>query len=144
MLMFNFVYNFALGSVAYAIISEAPTNRLRIKSIAISLSIGQALSTMWSFVLPYIFNPDKGNLGARTTFIFGGLSVLCWLFYFFCLPETANRTFEEIDEMFIKKVPARKWKGFKTDAERKEDMATAELQGNDPAVELVNEFSGEK
>jgi SP family general alpha glucoside:H+ symporter-like MFS transporter len=115
---YNFAYNFAIGAVAYAIIAETATSRLRAKSIAISSTIQAALFTMWQFVLPYIFNPNEGNLGARTSFIFGGLSVLCWIYLYFYQPETARRSFEEIDEMFLKHVPARKFKGFKTDAEQ--------------------------
>ncbi|KAN0089452.1 MFS general substrate transporter [Hyaloscypha variabilis] len=102
---YNFAYNFAIGAVAYAVIAETATSRLRAKSIAISSTIQAALFTMWQFVLPYIFNPNEGNLGARTSFIFGGLS-------------TPRRSFEEIDKMFLKHVPARKFKGFKTDAEQ--------------------------
>jgi hypothetical protein len=73
---------------------------------------------MWQFVLPFIFNPNEANLGAKTSFIFGGLSVLCWIYLYFYQPETARRSFEEIDEMFLKHIPARKFKGFKTDAEQ--------------------------
>lgn len=117
--LYNFAYNFAIGAVAYAIIAETPSNRLRIKTIAISSTIQQAFFTMWQFVLPFIFNPNQANLGAKTSFIFGGLSVLCWIYLFFYQPETANRSFEEIDEMFFKHVPARQFKGYMTDAESK-------------------------
>ncbi len=78
---------------------------------------------MWQFVLPFIFNPNEANLGAKTSFIFGGLSVLCWVYLFFYQPETANRSFEEIDEMFAKHVPARQFRGFKTDAEQMGEQA---------------------
>ena len=64
--------------------------------------------------LLYIFNPNQA--------IFGGLSVLCWIYLFFYQPETANRSFEEIDEMFFKHVPARKFKHFVTDSERMETV----------------------
>ena len=115
---YNFAYNFAIGAVAYAIIAETATSRLRAKSIAISGTIQAAFFTMWQFVLPFIFNPNEANLGAKTSFIFGGLSVLCWIYLYFYQPETARRSFEEIDEMFLKHIPARKFKGFKTDAEQ--------------------------
>lgn len=81
---------------------------------------------MWQFVLPFIFNPNEANLGARTSFIFGGLSVLCWIYLFYYQPETANRNFEEIDEMFFKHVPAREFKGFVTDSQRKSEAALQE------------------
>ena len=124
MTIYNFAYNFALGAVVYAVIAETPTSRLRIKTIAMSTTIQQALFTMWQFVLPYIINPDQANLGARTAFIFGGLSILCWIYLFFCQPETAGRSFEELDEMFFKRVPARKFKGYITDAQVKAKQAS--------------------
>lgn len=54
-------------------------------------------------------------------FIFGGLSLLCiiylWFYQGFYQVETANRSYEELDEMFMKKIPARMFKGYVTDAE---------------------------
>jgi hypothetical protein len=72
---------------------------------------------LWLFVLSYIFNPNEANLGPKTGFIFVGLAVLCLVFVWFYQPETRGRTYEEIDELFLKKVPARKFEGFVTDAE---------------------------
>jgi len=64
---------------------------------------------MLAFVIPYIFNPDQANLGAKTAFIFGGCGVICTVYLWFFHPETSGRTFEELDEMFIKRVPLRKF-----------------------------------
>ena len=72
---------------------------------------------MWSFVLPYLFNPDQLDLGGKLGFIFGGLSVLCLVYLWFYQPETAGRTYEELDEMFVNRVKARKFRTYKTDAQ---------------------------
>jgi SP family general alpha glucoside:H+ symporter-like MFS transporter len=82
---------------------------------------------MWAFVIPYIFNPNQANLGARTSFIFGGLAVFCLIYLWFYQPESAGRTYAELDEMFMKKVPARKFKGYKTETESKGEDAKAEF-----------------
>lgn len=116
-LLYCWWYNVTIGATAYTVLCEVSTSRLRVKTIAIGLAAQNALNMMWSFVLPYLFNPDKANLGARVAFIFGGLAVLSMVFLWFCLPETANRTYEELDEMFINKVPARKFKGYKPDVQ---------------------------
>lgn len=80
---------------------------------------------MWSFVLPYIFNPNEGNLGAKTTFIFSGLSLLCLVYIWFYQPETSRRSYEELDEMFMKGIPARQFKTYRTQAEiRGEEIVT--------------------
>jgi SP family general alpha glucoside:H+ symporter-like MFS transporter len=113
-MFYNFAFNIVIGAVAYTIIAEIPTARLRTKTIAISITIQQAIYTIEIFVLPYIFNPDQANLGAKTAFIFGGFSVICCMVLWIFMPETANRSFQEIDEMFFHQVPPRKFKTYVT------------------------------
>lgn len=72
---------------------------------------------MWAFVIPYLFNPDQANLGARVAFIFGAFAVVSTIYLWSCQPETSGRSFAELDEMFVKKVPARGFKVYKTEAE---------------------------
>lgn len=125
-LIYCWWYNVTIGAAAYTLLTEVATSRLRIKTIAIGLALQNAIYTMWSFVLPYLFNPDRANLGAKISFIFGGLAILCLVYLWFYQPETAGRTYAELDEMFMKKVPARKFKAFKTDYEA---MGQAVKQG---------------
>ncbi|KAJ5290968.1 hypothetical protein N7478_000219 [Penicillium angulare] len=113
-LVFCWWYNLTIGSAGYTILTEVSTSRLRIKTIAIGLALQNALYTMWAFVLPYLFNPDEANLGAKVAFVFGGLCVLCMVYLWFFQPETAGRTYGELDEMFINRVPAREFKGYQT------------------------------
>jgi hypothetical protein len=61
-------------------------------------------------------------------FIFGGLSIICLVYLWLYQPETAGRTYGELDEMFMKKVPAWKFKGYQTDADA---MEQAVKQGNE-------------
>lgn len=110
-------YNVCIGATAYTILCEVSTSRLRVKTIAIGIASQYGLNMMWSFVLPYMFNPNEANLGAKVAFIFGGLAILSLVFLWFCLPETAGRTYEELDEMFVKKVPARKFKTYQTETQ---------------------------
>lgn len=60
--------------------------------------------------LPYAINPDQGNLGGKIAFIFGSTLAACAVFVFFMIPETKGRTYIEIDELWARKVPARKFK----------------------------------
>lgn len=107
MVMFGFWYNLGLGSVCYTIALENPTTALRTKTIGLALSSTNISGMVWSFILPYIFNPNQGNLGAKTMFIFAGFSVIFWVYFFFFVPETAERTCEEIDEMYNSSIPLR-------------------------------------
>ena len=116
-LLYCWFYNVTIGATAYTLLTEVATARLRVKTIAIGLAVQSCFGLMWSFVLPYLFNPDKANLGGKVGFIFGGLSVPCIIFLWWYQPETAGRSYEELDEMFMKKVPARSFKNYKTEAE---------------------------
>ncbi|CAI6087915.1 unnamed protein product [Clonostachys chloroleuca] len=116
-LIYCWWYNVTIGATAYTVLVEVSTARLRVKTIAIGLATQSLLNMIWSFVLPLLFNPDKANLSAKLAFIFGGFAVFSLVFLWFYHPETADRTYEELDEMFIKKIPARKFKDFKTDTQ---------------------------
>uniref|UniRef100_A0A8H7K4R9 Major facilitator superfamily (MFS) profile domain-containing protein n=1 Tax=Bionectria ochroleuca TaxID=29856 RepID=A0A8H7K4R9_BIOOC len=116
-LIYCWWYNVTIGATAYTVLVEVSTARLRVKTIAIGLATQSLLNMIWSFVLPLLFNPDKANLSAKLAFIFGGFAVFSLVFLWFYHPETADRTYEELDEMFVKKVPARKFKDFKTDTQ---------------------------
>jgi hypothetical protein len=116
-LLYCFVYNVTIGATAYTCLTETATSRLRIKTIAIGLATANSIGVMWSFVLPYLFNPDRANLGGKLGFVFGGLCFPSIVFVWWYQPETRGRSYEELDEMFVKKVPARKFGAYKTEVE---------------------------
>lgn len=116
-LLYSWWYNVSIGSTAFPILSEVSTARLRVKTIAIGYSLQSAVNLMWQLVIPFMFNPDKANLGAKIAFIFGGMSLLSLIYIWFYQPETGGRSYQELDEMFAKNVPARKFKGYQTDVQ---------------------------
>ena len=81
---------------------------------------------MWSFVLPYLFNPDKANLGGKLGFVFGALCFPCIAFLWWYQPETRGRSYEELDEMFMKRVPARQFGTYVTETEQRSREAKRE------------------
>jgi MFS transporter, SP family, general alpha glucoside:H+ symporter len=129
-LIYCFLYNLSIGSTAYTCLTETATSRLRIKTIAIGLASANCISVMWSFVLPYLFNPDKANLGGKLGFIFGGLCFPCIAFIWWYQPETKGRSYEELDEMFMKKVHARHFKEYKTEAESRGQVVKLKMDDN--------------
>ncbi|GAM42410.1 hypothetical protein TCE0_044f16365 [Talaromyces pinophilus] len=118
MIVYCVVYNATIGATVYNLVAEVSTPGLRAKTASIGLALQNAFYTMFSFVLPYLFNTDQANLRAKTMFVFGGCSVLSLIYLWFCQPETRGRTYQELDEMFMKRVPARKFRSFVTDAEQ--------------------------
>ena len=125
-LIYSWWYNVAIGSTAFSLLSEVSTSRLRVKTVAIGYALQSGVNLMWQFVIPYMFNPDHANLGAKIAFIFGGLCFLCIIYLWLCQPETAGRSYQELDEMFAKAIPARKFKTYRTDVQIQNE---ATLQG---------------
>lgn len=66
-------------------------------------------------VMLLLINPTNADLGAKVTFVFFALSVPSCIYLYFCFPEMKGRSYLELDEMFQKKLPARKFNSYKCD-----------------------------
>lgn len=100
-------YALCIGSVAPVIAAESSSVHLRAASQSVGFFSQFIFSWLFQFVVPYIFNTDAGNLGGKTGFIFAFLCVGAFFLVWFEVPETKNRTFAELDEMFEKNVSTR-------------------------------------
>jgi SP family general alpha glucoside:H+ symporter-like MFS transporter len=58
------------------------------------------------------------NWGPKTGLFFAGTGTIVVVIAWFILPEVAQRTTSEIDEMFEKKVNPRKFKSYVTEVQR--------------------------
>jgi hypothetical protein len=101
-------YQITIGCIAFVLLGETPSAALRAKTLALATATQSIFGTVMNFAVPYMVNPDKANLKGKVGFVFGGLSAAATLWSFFYIPELKGRTFEEIDEMFEKRVPPRK------------------------------------
>ncbi|ETS78020.1 hypothetical protein PFICI_10082 [Pestalotiopsis fici W106-1] len=116
-LIYNFFYNITIGATAYTLLTEVATSKLRAKTISLGVALQYIIYTLWAFVIPYVFNPDQANLGAKTAFIYGGLGVLCIIYLYFYQVETAGRSYEELDELFQKGISVKDFKSYVTEAQ---------------------------
>jgi hypothetical protein len=66
-------------------------------------------------------NPKAWNLKGYTGFVWGGCAFLVFVWAYFRLPETKDRTFHELDILFAKKVPARQFASTNVDAFDEQD-----------------------
>jgi hypothetical protein len=81
-------------------VSEIPTSSLRAPTVSLAVMTNGISSAVWSFALPYMINPDEGNMGGKIAFVYGPLLLIVTVFIFFYYPETRQRSFLEIDELF--------------------------------------------
>lgn len=110
--LLTLVYQGTIGPVAFVILAEVGAARLRSHTVALAEGIGSVFQIITTIIFPYMINASAGNWRGKTGFFFGGLSILATIWCFFRLPETKNRTFEELDHMFEEGVPPRKFKGY--------------------------------
>lgn len=102
-----------MGSAAWTIAVENPTSRLRGPTQSLGVITSAASACIWSFSLPYAVNPNEGNLGGKIAFLFAGVMVPVVVFTYFFIPETKNRSYAEIEELWVSRTPARKWSSTK-------------------------------
>ncbi|KAH7389117.1 general substrate transporter [Cadophora sp. MPI-SDFR-AT-0126] len=99
-----------LQGLGWPIAAELSSYRLRGKTMSIAIVMQTFSTWLTTFIVPYIYNVDSGNLGARTGFIFAGTSLLLIVGAFFLVPETMSMTIEEIDIAYERRIPARRIK----------------------------------
>ncbi|KAF7596905.1 hypothetical protein BBP40_011950 [Aspergillus hancockii] len=102
---------------SYAVGAEASALRLRAKSQGLGWVMNGLSNGVFGLVLPYIFNPDKGALRAKTGFIYAGFGLLAMAATWYIVPEMKNRSVNEIDQMFELHLPARGFKNWTPDDE---------------------------
>jgi hypothetical protein len=71
--------------------------------------LGNFLGTLTA---PYFINPASLGWGPKYGYIWFVSNIIVAVFAYLFLPETRDRTLEEIHEMFENKVPARKFKAY--------------------------------
>jgi SP family general alpha glucoside:H+ symporter-like MFS transporter len=120
LLLFTLCYDIGVGTVAYSIVAEIPSSRLRTKTIVLARSLYNCQGIINGVITPYMLNPAYWDWKAKAGFFWAGTSFLCLTWTFFRLPEPKGRSYAELDVLFESGVPARKFKGAKVDSFRVE------------------------
>lgn len=111
-----------MSSVAWVITAEISTYRLRLKTQAIGVISNAGVTWLFTFVVPYMYNTDSGNLGARTGFVFMATSVLLFVGSYFLVPDLHGFTTDEVDWLYSQKIPVRVFQKY-ADGRAKEGAA---------------------
>ncbi len=67
-----------------------------------------------SFSLPYLLYAPYANLQSKVGFIFGTVALIAVVWAWFCMPETKQRSLEELEELWERKVPAWRFNKYTT------------------------------
>jgi SP family general alpha glucoside:H+ symporter-like MFS transporter len=105
----TFVHNCSIGPVAFALVSELPSSLLRSKTVAVARLSYNIIGIPIGVIVPYMISPTAWGWGALAGFFWAGSCFLMLTFTFFYIPEPKDRTLTELDILFEKKTPARKF-----------------------------------
>jgi SP family general alpha glucoside:H+ symporter-like MFS transporter len=110
LLAYTLFYDITVGTVAFSIVAETPSSRLRTKTIVLGRNLYNVIGIINGVITPYMLNPSAWNWKGRAGFFWAGSCFLCLVWTYFRLPEPKGRTFEELDLLFERKISARKFK----------------------------------
>jgi SP family general alpha glucoside:H+ symporter-like MFS transporter len=117
-----FIYDWSVGPLAFCLVSESSSTRLRAKTVAIGRNAFYLWSIIFSVVTPYMLDPTAGDWKGKSAFVYGGTCFCALVWTFFRLPEFKGRTFEELDILFDRKVNSRKFKETKVALYSEEEL----------------------
>ena len=106
------VYQLSIGPLTYTILTEVPSTKLKSATVGIAIAVDAMCGIVTNVATPYLLNPGEANAGGKTDFLWGGISIFSFLWCYYRLPETKNRTYEELDYLFEKRVSARKFESY--------------------------------
>ncbi|KAH8885745.1 general substrate transporter [Thozetella sp. PMI_491] len=111
-IVYTWIYGIGQGPVLWALNTEIPSQRLRSQTVGTASGINFIVAWLVAFFSPYFINPDHLNWGPKYGYIWGASNFVLAVWAFFFIPETKDRSLEQLDELFEKKVPARKFAKF--------------------------------
>ncbi len=122
------VYDISVGPAAYATSSEVSAVSLRVQTVALAKVAHQLYDIVAAVLEPYMINPTAWNWAGKTAYFWAGTSTLVTLWAFFRYPETYKRSYEELDILFERNVPARKFQQYDVNAYEAEEQIIVEKQ----------------
>jgi len=102
---------FCLGPApaSWVIIGETSSVRLRPLTTGIGRGAYYLVNIPCIFLASYMLNTDKWNLGGKSGYVWAATAFICTVMAWIWIPEMRHRSFREIDILFQRHVPARKW-----------------------------------
>ncbi|KAJ5825998.1 sugar transporter [Penicillium riverlandense] len=143
LLVYTLIYDIGVGTVAYSMVAETPSTRLRTKTIVLARNLYNVQGIINGVITPYMLNETAWNWKAKAGFFWAGTSFLCLVWTFFRLPEPKGRTYGELDVLFENGVSARKFKTtvvdpFAVDGSQALDVAVVGEEKTQVAVQTAD------
>ncbi|XP_058736080.1 probable polyol transporter 6 [Vicia villosa] len=93
-------FNLGLGPVTWVYSSEIFPLRLRAQGASIGVAVNRSVNALVSMTFISIY---KAITIGGSFFMFAGMSIIAWIFFYVFLPETKGKSLEEMEMLFTKK-----------------------------------------
>ena len=110
--IYTFIYDCTVGPVCYSLVAEIPSTRLRVKTVVLARIAYNIVSLAAGIIMPKMLNPTSWAWGGKTCFLWAGTCFLSIIWCYYRLPEPKGLTYMELDVLFEKRAPARKFHKF--------------------------------
>ena len=100
MLLWVVSYSLSIGPLAFTVVGETSSTRLRNKTIALSRATQVFGSLITGIITPYMLNVTAWNWSGKTAFFWVPLVLISTLWCYFRLPEMKGRSYYELDVLF--------------------------------------------
>ncbi|CAI7564592.1 unnamed protein product [Penicillium pancosmium] len=125
--LFGFFYVMSFGGIGAVTAAEVPHLRLRDKNALVVYCTQFVFDFVVTLTLPYLLNADYANLQSKVGFIYGSCGIIGLTWAYFCLPDMAGRSLEELEQMWTERVPAREFRKWKSTMETGADDDMAKM-----------------
>ncbi len=114
--IFIFFFASTWGPGAWVVIGEIFPLPIRSRGVGLSTASNWLWNCIISVITPYMVGTDKGNLGPKVFFVWGGLCTCAFVYAYFLIPETKGLSLEQVDRMLEETTPrtSARWKPHTT------------------------------
>lgn len=102
-------FKISLGPTTYVVAGEMSSSRVRAQTIVLGRGVYVCGQIIVQQINPRFLGEDSWNLGAKTGYFYFALCFIWATWIWFCLPETKNRSFADLDYLFQKRTSARRF-----------------------------------
>jgi MFS transporter, SP family, general alpha glucoside:H+ symporter len=111
-IVFIFAFDSLVGPITYSLVAEIPSTRLRVKTVVLARVSYNVCALITNVIQQHMINPLDWDWRGKSCYFWAVSCFLCIVYCYFRLPETKGLTYLELDILFDKGAPARKFKMF--------------------------------
>ncbi|CAK7203119.1 hypothetical protein SEUCBS139899_005848 [Sporothrix eucalyptigena] len=104
--LFNAAVTIGPGVAGWAYCGETASARLRAKTATLAVGSNAIIGTTTNIVIPF----ELTAIGPKTGYMFFGIGVISCVLIYLWIPDITGRSFSQLDELFERRIPARKFK----------------------------------